>query len=229
MTIPIKIISKKEYLKNNPKPDQEDVWDEISELWQDFRVKSIPIVEEFIKNKKGKIIDLGCGSGRNMVPNRDLEYYEVDFSSCQLASARMYAEEEGINAKFFKMSADKLSKKDFKNEMFDCGLFMAALHCIEGKNEREDALKEFYRVLKFGAEAMISVWDSEDKRFNGMKGDIYMSWKKDGVFHMRYYYLYDKKEIIDLLEKVGFEILEEYEPREKDRFSRKNLIFRIKK
>jgi hypothetical protein len=46
---------------------------------------------------------------------------------------------------------------------------------------------------------------------------------------MRYYYLYSKDELIRLLERVGFEILEEYKVEEYDRFSKKNWIIRVKK
>jgi tRNA (uracil-5-)-methyltransferase TRM9 len=225
----IKIISKKEYLKENPKPEQEEVWDSIAIPWKEYRSNQLPIVVEFLKDKKGKVIDLGCGGGRNMIKNDDIEYYGVDFSSGQLMHAINHAEENKINAKFFKLSADRLSKKVFKNEMFDCGLFIATLHCIEGKEKRENALKEFYRVLKPGAEALVTVWNSEDQRFNGGKGDFYMSWKKEGVAHMRYYYLYDKQEIVDLLKKTGFDILEIYSSREKDRFSKKNWIIRLRR
>jgi len=231
MTIPIKIISKKEFGEN---PNQEEVWDEVSELWLGFRVKPIPIVEEFLmkvssefeNSEKCKIIDLGSGSGRNMIKNEGAEYYEVDFSGKQLEAGKRKAEQEKINAKFFKIKADRLP---FEDEFFDSGLFIAALHCIEDEAERLSSLKEFYRVLKKDVEAMISVWDAEDGRFSEKGKEVYMEWKVNDVPYMRYYYLYNKKEIIDLLEKVGFEILEVYEPREKDRFSRKNLILRIKK
>ncbi len=229
MTIPIKIISKEEFERENKKPNQEKVWDNIAIPWKEYRSNPIPIVVEFLKDKKGKVVDLGCGSGRNMIKNNDIEYYGVDFSKEQLRHAEKYVKEEKINAQLFKLGADKLDKNVFKNEMFDYGLFIATLHCIEGEEERENSLKEFYRVLKKNAEAIISVWNSEDERFNGGKGDFYMSWKKDNIPYMRYYYLYEKEELIDLLKSVGFEILQIYESRENDRFSRKNWIIKIKK
>ena len=244
MTTPIKIISKQEFLKKNKneKPNQEDVWDSISDLWNEYRKEPYEIIKDFLEDKKGKIIDLGCGSGRNMIPSPDIEYYGVDISSCQLGCAMVHAEEKGINAKFFKNKADKLSKKDFKKEMFDFGLFIATLHCLENKNARENALKELYRVLKKGAEALITVWNSEDERFKNVNyhGDIYMSWKKDGEEYFRYYYLYDKDEFLDLLKSVGFEILEVKTNLDikdstritdsiKDRFSKKNWIVKVKK
>jgi len=229
MTIPIKIISKKEYLKNNQIPNQEKVWDNIANLWKEYRSHQLPIIVEFLKDKKGKVIDLGCGNGRNMIKNDDIEYYGVDFSKQQLKYAWDYIQKNGINAKLFKSKASELNKEDFPDESFDYGLFIATLHCIEDKKERLNSLKEFYSVLKKNSEALISVWNSEDKRFNGLKGDIFMSWKENNIPHIRYYYLYDKNELIDLLKGVGFEVLEIYSAREKDRFSRKNWIIRIKK
>lgn len=226
MTIPIKIISKEEYLKNNQESNQEKVWDDISELWEDFRVKPLPIVEEFLQNKKGKIFDLGCGAGRNMISDEDKEYYEADFSEKQLEAGKRKVKHEKINAQFFKINADDLS---FEDNFFDSGLFIAALHCIEDKEERFNSLKEFYRVLKKGSEGLITVWNTDDKRFDGKGKEVYMEWKVNNISHMRYYYLYDKQEFVDLLESVGFKIEEIYESRERDRFSKKNWIVRVRK
>lgn len=235
MTIPIKIISKKEFLKLNKKPDQEEVWDNISDLWEEFKRKPFFDVEDFLKNKKGRIIDLGCGTGRNMVKSYDIEYYGVDFSKEQLKHAKKHINNEKINAKLFRSEAYQLDKNIFKDDMFDYGLFIATLHCIEGEENRKKALLEFYRVLKKRAEALISVWNSSDERFKAADyhGDIYMSWKKDGKEHMRYYYLYDLQELLDLINSVGFKILEIKKNLDvtsnPDRFSKKNWIFRIKK
>ncbi len=232
MTEGIKIISKKEYLKNNKKPTQEEVWDNINELWVAYKRKPFFCVEDFLKDKKGKVIDLGCGSGRNMIASSDLQYYGVDFSEEQIKSAEKITSGEKINSRFFKSSADKLDKNIFKNEMFDYGLFIATLHCIEGEKERVDALKEFYRVLKFGAEGLISVWNSFDERFDAVNhhGDIYMSWKKDGIEHMRFYYLFSKDEFLKLVRNTGFKIIEIYEHDGiNERFSEKNWIVKVKK
>lgn len=247
MTENIKIISKDEFLKKNKKPDQEQVWDNISDLWGEFKKKPFFTVEDFLKGKKGKIIDLGCGSGRNMIGallEKDFgekEYYGVDVSTNQLKAAEKSAKERGINAKFFKSGADKLPE-NFKDEMFDYGLFIATLHCIEDEEKRLNALKEFYRVLKKDGEGLISVWNSCDERFKDVNchGDIYMSWKKDGKEYMRYYYLYTQEELISLIESVGFKVIKiktnldnkdsmRITNLEKDRFSKKNLIIHVKK
>lgn len=230
MTAYIKIVKKQNYEKENGKPDQEEVWNSIAKAWNRYVVKKIPAVQEFLFDKKGKIIDLGCGDGRNMIPSSDIEYFGVDFSEASLKHALNRSKKEKINVKLFKFSADKLPDK-FKKEMFDYGLFIATLHCLETPEKRKNSLKEFYRVLKKNSEALISVWNSEDKRFKcvGNHGDIYMSWLDNGKPNMRYYYLFSKQEFTGLLEECGFKILEFYSAREHDRFSKKNWIVRVRK
>jgi len=225
----IRIISKKEFLKQNKKPNQKKIWNLIAKPWKTYIVKKISIVEEFLKDKKGFVLDLGCGAGRNMIPNPNAYYYGVDFSGNQLKQAEKYAKKNKIKAKFFESSADDLS--NFKNEMFDYGLFISALHCLETKEKRKKAINEFYRVLKPNAEALISVWDAEDKRFKSVNnhGDVYMSWKERGINYMRYYYLFHKQEFLDIVKDTGFKILRFYEQRENDRFSKKNWIIRVEK
>ena len=139
----IKIISKKEFLKKNKKPNQEEVWNSIAKTWNKYVVKKIPIVVDFLKNKKGKIIDLGCGDGRNMIPNPNITYYGIDFSEQSLNHAKKRAKKEKINTKLFKKQSDDLS--EFKTNTFNHGLFIATLHCIETKEKRKKYIK---RILQ---------------------------------------------------------------------------------
>lgn len=228
MTIPIKIIKKEDYEIDNPHPDQEEVWDSIAKAWNKYVVKKIPIVKEFLSEKKGLVVDLGCGDGRNMIPSDKITYYGVDFSAASLKHTLNRSKKEKIKVKLFKSKIDKLPD-EFKSNMFDAGLFIATLHCLESKKEREKSLLEFYRVLKKGKEGLISVWNSEDPRFGGITGDVYMSWREQGICYMRYYYLYKKDELIGLLESVGFKISEIYKPIFHDPFSKRNIIIRVEK
>jgi ubiquinone/menaquinone biosynthesis C-methylase UbiE len=231
MTTPIKIISKEEYLKNQKQPNQEQVWDNIAKPWKTYVVKKIPAVEDFLKNKKGKIIDLGCGTGRNMIPNPNIEYTGIDFSTNQLDQAKKYIKENKVNATLFKAKASNLQQID--DNTFSHGLLIATLHCIEKPEERKNALKEFYRILKPEAKGLITTWDSDDKRFSHIKnkGDTYIAWQENNIPYMRYYYLYDKQELIDLLKSVGFKIIN-FRKRtedEKIRFHKKNWIIEVQK
>jgi len=46
---------------------------------------------------------------------------------------------------------------------------------------------------------------------------------------MRYYYLYEKEELLDLLKSVGFKIVNFHEEEYDDRFSKKNWIIEVQK
>ena len=231
MTIPIKIISKKEFLRKYKKPNQEKIWDNIAKPWKKYVVKKIPGVEKFLKNKKGKVIDLGCGSGRNMIPNKNIKYTGIDFSLKQLEKAKEYLKDNQMKAKLIKSEASNL--KEIKDNTFDYGLFIAALHCIETPEKRKKSLEELYRVLKPKAKALITVWDSEDKRFSHIKnkGDIYMAWREDNIPHMRYYYLYKKQELKELIKSSRFKIISFHQRKEEDkvRFNKKNWIIQVEK
>jgi ubiquinone/menaquinone biosynthesis C-methylase UbiE len=225
----LKIFSKQEYLKANKKPDQEKAWNQIGKRVKIKEPPICPIINNFQKNKKGLVIDLGCGAGWNMISNPNLSYYGIDFSEKGIELTKKHIKKHKINAKIYKSKVSSLNKKIFKNNMFDLGLFIATLHCIETPKQRQKSLKELYRVLKPNSQALITIWNSNDQRFNKINntGDIYMQWDpKTNI--MRYYYLYKKQELLNLIKQTGFKIMQVYKP-QKDRFSKKNLIIRIKK
>lgn len=219
---PIKIIQASKLTK---KPSQKQIWDNIANI--EKTPKTPPIIQRFLKNKKGKVIDLGCGDGRNMIPNKNLTYYGIDFAGQQLLQAEKHLKENKIKAILFKSDINKLPPI-FKNKMFDAGLMIGSLHCLTSKKQRKQALKELYRILKPNAEALISIWNSGDSRFDKIKDknkkDIYMSY---GTY-FRYYYLFEKQEFLDLVESVNFKIIKFYKPK-KDRFSKKNWIIKVSK
>ena len=209
---------------------QEEVWDKIAEPWSKFR-RNPPIeVIEFLKNKKGKVLDLGCGSGRNLIKNDKINYYAVDFSKGMLELARVYCEKSKIKALFFKSGAEEIP---FKSNFFDSAIFISALHCIEKKNDRKKSLKEFYRVLKKDAEALITVWNKgETKQTKSEKQDSYINWQKEGKDYLRYYYFYKEKELISLIKSVGFKIIKIETNESKStigQHSKKNILVYVKK
>jgi len=206
--------------------NQKDIWDSIAKPWSIFRLNPIDEVVKFLKNKKGKILDLGCGSGRNFMKIKGT-IYGVDFSEKMLEFAKEYARKEKIKTKFVKAEIFDLP---FKDDFFDSAIFIAVLHCIPKKENREKALRELFRVLKPNSEALITVWDKNQDRFKNSEKQSLLPWKHEGKEYMRYYYLYDKKEISDLLEKVGFTIIKISDKKSPDGFySKKNIDVIVKK
>ena len=182
--------------------NQQQIWDNIAEEWNKFKTKPAEHVFEFLKEKKGKILDLGSGSGRHLVNIKNGKMYLVDFSKEMLKLAEAKSKEEKINAEFKQANIWEIP---YENEFFDFAICISALHCVEGKENREKAIKELYRVLKPKAKAEIGVWNIKSKRFKNIKGkEKYVRWTDKGE---RYYYLYDEKEIYDLFKKIGFKII----------------------
>lgn len=184
--------------------NQEEIWDGIAKSWNEFRIKPIDEVVDFLKDKNGKILDLGCGNGKHF-PCMNGEIYGIDFSENMLKHAKEFAEKNNIKINLKKSSASDLP---FEDNFFDSAIFVAVLHCIPEKENREKALKELFRVLKPRAEAWISVWDKNQEKFRSIGKETTIPWKSDGKEHMRYYYLYDAVEFVNLLKKAGFEILQ---------------------
>lgn len=183
--------------------NQEKVWDEIAPEWHKY--KKIPSEKsvEFLNNCKGNVLDLGGGSGRHMQEIKEGKYFIQDFSREMLELAREKAEKKGIVADFIYSSMTEIP---IDTGFFDAAICISALHCVNGEQNRKKVVKELYRVLKRGSKAYVGVWNAKSKRFNRKKGkELMIGWTDKG---QRYYYLFDEKEVHDLFESVGFEILE---------------------
>jgi ubiquinone/menaquinone biosynthesis C-methylase UbiE len=199
--------------------NQEEVWDAIADKWKEFREEPQEEVKNFLKNKSGKFLDLGCGSGRNFKAlSKEATIFGVDFSSQMLVYAKEQIDKLKVNGFITKASATKLS---FENNFFDCAIFIATLHCLETPQERKKALTELYRVLKPNSPALVSVWSTKQKRINGKLGNCYIPWSVKGKKYERFYYIYKKEELSKLLEEIGFVIISSEE--------KENIIFEINK
>ena len=206
--------------------NQQQVWNNIAEDWRKFREKTPLEVENFLKTKKGKVLDLGCGSGRNFIKNKNIIFYGVDFSEKMLNFAEKNAKKGKIKAKFFKSETEKLQ---FKDNFFDSAIFISTLHCIDTKEKRKKILAELYRVMKSGAEVMISVWDKKAKKnISSEAKEGFIIWRKKNKKLERYYYFYDEEELKKELKVCGFKIIKK-ESFLESKHSRKNIIFYLKK
>lgn len=178
---------------------QQKVWDKIAPEWHKFRQKPFGKTIEFLKEQKGKILDLGSGSGRHLANIKNGKMYLVDFSKEMIDLAKKKAKEKNISAEFKLANSIKIPYED---NFFDAAICIALLHCMN-KNDGEKTLKELYRVLKPGSIAKIAVWNKDSDWFRKKGKEIKMKWKDSGC---RYLYLYESKEFYDLLNKTGFKI-----------------------
>ena len=192
--------------------NQQKVWNNIAKEWYEFKTNPSEQTLEFLKNKKGKILDLGSGSGRHLIKIKDGKMFLVDFSKDMIKFAKKRAKQKKIKAEFF---ISNLTKLPFEDDYFDSAICIAVIHCIETKKYREKTIKELFRVLKPGAEAEIAVWNKDSKRFKNSSKEKYVKWRDKGE---RYYYLFEEKEIHDLFKKIGFKIKKKFESNVNIRF-----------
>ncbi|MEI6242926.1 MAG: class I SAM-dependent methyltransferase [Chlamydiota bacterium] len=150
--------------KKSKESEFNDYWNSQAEFWaknihegmDTFRdLFSLPAFLTFIGDiKDKKILDVACGEGNNtrMFAKQGANIIGVDFSEKMLQIAQEEEKKKPLGIKYYNASWSNLSL--FKDESFDIVLSTMALMVWHGY---EDALKEFYRVLKPNGELFFSI------------------------------------------------------------------------
>jgi alkylated DNA repair protein alkB family protein 8 len=212
-------------MKSNNKKDEtrepiSAVYDQIAESFGSKR--SVPWTEvvDFINQLPEdfqKVLDLGCGSGRHtrVLLEKTYEVFASDISFKILNVAKkmqlsaVYPSLSGL------INADGV-ELPFRLNSFDCIITIAVIHHLDTHQQRIAFLGEIYRTLKSKGLAFISCWLREHPRFkkddlveevNQGEKDILVPWTlPNGKKIMRYYYLFEKEELLEMVKQVGFNI-----------------------
>ena len=176
--------------------NQREVWDNIAGDWTKNRPNPFPDAVEFLKNKKGLVLDVGRGSGRNFVQIEG-KFVGIDFSKRMLQLAENNAKKNNVKA--YLATSDAL-ELPFKSDSFDTVVISRTLHCVKW-NKRKKFLEEIIRVGKNNAHVFVSVWNKDQPRFANLKKEVYVPWPVKGKEYKRYYYLYSKDELEALMKK----------------------------
>ncbi len=155
------------------------------------RVSPWPATKNFLDSlpKDSKLLDLGCGNGRNMFYRNDLKTtgFELSQELCDIVSKK------GGN-----IIKGNIIDLPFDDESFDTILCIAVYHHLDNTEDRKKAINEIHRVLKKGGKCFIQVWAMEqpfESRRKFTKRDEYVSWNDNGVKKLRYYRIYPKGEL----------------------------------
>jgi len=174
------MINPKKEIKNLRK-----VYDIIADSWANLRNKPEKEVVEFAKNKKGLILDLGCGNCRQSIPflENNCRCVGVDFSSSMIKQAKKFLEKKKFKMDFVLANVYELP---FKKNSFDYSIYIRTFSNLPTKEMRLKSLKELKRICK--KDILFSVWkgDSEDK---------YVNWNYYGKKLKRFYHLYTMEEL----------------------------------
>ncbi len=161
------------------------VYDTIADSWTNLRNKSEDEVIEFAKNKKGLILDLGCGNCRQSIPflENNCKCIGIDFSSSMIKQAKKYLDKRDFKMNFVLANAYELP---FKKNSFDYSIYIRTLSHLPTKKMRVKSLKEVKRVCR--KNVLFSVWKGETK-------DKYSIWNYHGKKLKRFYHLYTMEEL----------------------------------
>lgn len=137
--------------------DQADFWAKNIRDGQDvFRdLFSLPAFLDFIGDiKDKKVLDVGCGEGYNtrIFTQKEPRLTGVDISKKMIQLAQAEEKKKPLGIKYYNASWTDLSL--FKNRSFD--IVLSTLALMDGPSY-EEALQEFYRVLKPKGELFFSV------------------------------------------------------------------------
>lgn len=125
--------------------------------------KDIPKIARLIKKRNAKkILDLGCGSGRNLVylAKNSFAVYGVDISPEGIRIAKNWLKEEGLKANF-KIS-DIYKKLPYPDNFFDALISIQTLHHAKIEEIRK-LIKEIERILKSKSLIFITVSKKQTK------------------------------------------------------------------
>jgi ubiquinone/menaquinone biosynthesis C-methylase UbiE len=210
-----------------------DIFDEIAPSWYSFRhwTRFKSELETLAQRwQKGKLLNIGCAHGPDFLPfQQGFELYGVDVSPEMLGFARKYSRKFDFAVNLCVADASYLP---FRDNTFDWAISVATYHHISGKEERQAALTELWRVLKPGGEAFITVWNRWQPRFWLSRREVAIPWRTRDKTLYRYHYLFSYSELERLAKKAGLEVLKSF-PESSYRFPLKtfsrNICLLVKK
>ena len=178
----------------------------------DFNTKRFSVwkcVRTFLDSLESntKLLEIGCGNGKNMLYRSDIVAVGIDISEEQISICK---------SKNLDVEKANMTMLPFNDNSFDNIICIATYHHLDNNDDRKKALQEMYRVLKPNGKVLLTVWAMEQdekskRRFTD--SDSMVSWKLGNSIHYRYYHIYSEgmleKEVKQLsnftIESVNYE------------------------
>jgi len=189
----------------------EETYNTIAEDFNKTRYKIWRCVLRFIETlqSKSKLLEVGCGNGKNILYRQDIDSYGIDISEEQV---------EICKRKGLKVEKANMTFLPFNSSEFDNIICIATYHHLDNVDDRRRALLEMYRVLKVNGKLLLTVWAMEQEVNSKRKfasSDEMVSWTLNGSTYYRYYHIYRRGELEEeirefcsefKIESVNFEL-----------------------
>jgi ubiquinone/menaquinone biosynthesis C-methylase UbiE/ADP-ribose pyrophosphatase YjhB (NUDIX family) len=178
--------------------ETKNTYEEIAEEYKRIRSdvsKTRPNLDKFISLLKGKnVLDVGCG------PGRDTKYFiENGFNATGIDYSKKFVEicKKDVPKVTFKIM--DMCNITFADRSFD-GLWVSASFLHIPKPNSEKVLRDFHRVLKNNGILYLSViGGTEEVLFEDIKNH---------PGYLRFFARYTKEELVNIIRKAGFEVIE---------------------
>lgn len=173
----------------------EEVYNRIANQFDYTRHRIWGSVKKFMNGLEpnSKVLEIGCGNGKNMLYRTDLDFHGIDISEKQIDICKK---------KNLKVEKSDMINLPFNDNIFDYEICIATYHHLDNDTDRQKALYEMYRTLKKDGTILITVWAMEqelDSNFHFSSTDEMVPWKSkdDGNTYLRYYHIYRKNELVN--------------------------------
>jgi ubiquinone/menaquinone biosynthesis C-methylase UbiE len=169
-----------------------DVYNNIAEKFSNTRYKAWNSTEKFIEKleKNTKVLEVGCGNGKNLDLRNDIEFYGCDISTKLLDICR----EKKLNVK----ECDGCDL-DYEDNYFDSVFSVAVIHHLSTMERRIKFLEEMCRVVKRGGNIFFQVWSIDEPKYHKSKEinkyDRFVLFNYDDCVYERYYHFFDLDEM----------------------------------
>lgn len=172
----------------------------IAEDWSNKRQKPHPPEIFHVRDWKGRILDLGCGNCVNLTIFKDSELYGIDFSEPMIEQARKFCEKHNMKVE---LKVGNILDTEYPDKFFDYVIFSKVLQNNK-KNNHIPILLELRRILK--GKCFLAVWNKGYPEHAPGAKEKLVPWTYNGETFYRYYYMFEEKELIDLVGEAGFKV-----------------------
>ena len=171
-----------------------DVYNKIADEFSKTRHKIWGSVKTFLDSLEpnSKLLELGCGNGKNMAYCEHLNVEGIDISIEQINICR----KRGLNA-----HEGDITELNYDDNSFDNMICIATYHHLDNDVDRQRCLEEMYRCLRINGKILITVWAMEqpaNSKFHFTKVDEMVPWAS----YLRYYHIYRKGDLEDEIKRL---------------------------